>query len=375
MEDAVLKWYFSLSRTSIDRPEHGWRDLIRVAVKSARLNTTLQPHMLYDGEETPFIVELRAAGVTVIQRRVSFHEALARRGPGYASIASGAFLRVELPEVEHADELVLYTDCDVSFRSDPVFDSKPELFAAAPQTSRTDYIWDMNTGVMLINVPALRSSLPAFRQFIVSHIHDGWPGCDQENYRRFYAGRWQPLDARFNWKPYWGSNPEAVILHWHGPKPLAARKMLQDPETPTDPAWRSLFNSSEQGYRDALAEWDRICAQTPRRPTHIVIDEASETRVRGWTIDSDDPYAPMFLRFRIGRDLAWEGYCDGARPDVLGEGRPSEQVGFSFDARAAGFSSNQPILTVEDRSGDRLPMLLNRQHVAEIRLPWAKAFV
>jgi hypothetical protein len=27
------------------------------------------------------------------------------------------------------------------------------------------------------------------------------------------------LPDRFNWKAYWGANPEATILHWHGPKP------------------------------------------------------------------------------------------------------------------------------------------------------------
>ena len=45
------------------------------------------------------------------------------------------------------------------------------------------------------------------------------PG-DQGAYNEFYSGkfvvhRW-PL---FNWKPYWGFNARAKLVHFHGPKP------------------------------------------------------------------------------------------------------------------------------------------------------------
>ncbi len=326
-----MKWYFSLSEASIDRPEHGWRDLIRVAVRSARLNTSLRPHMLYDGGENPFISEVRALGVTVIHRRVGFYEALARRGEGYLAIASGAFLRAEVPQIEHEDEFVLYTDCDVMFRADPRFEVRPRYFAGAPQTSRTDYLGDLNTGVMLMNVPALRADLPRFREFVIGNLDRGWPGCDQENYRRFYAGRWDPLDGRFNWKPYWGSDPEAVIVHWHGPKPMLVRKLLNKPDLVTDPHWRRLYEQAQHSYREMLAEWERVAVPSPPPPPRLVVDEATMRRIRGWAMDRADPCVPLFLRFLIDGALAWEGLCDQRRPDVRRAGHPSEQAGFDFD--------------------------------------------
>jgi len=45
-----MSWYFALSESSIERDEHDWRGLIRVAVKSAHTNTRLQPIFVYDGQ-------------------------------------------------------------------------------------------------------------------------------------------------------------------------------------------------------------------------------------------------------------------------------------------------------------------------------------
>jgi len=61
-----MKWYFTLSQASIpgnDRlpAETSYIDMIRVAVASARQNTILQPHMLYDGQACDFTHEPRHA--------------------------------------------------------------------------------------------------------------------------------------------------------------------------------------------------------------------------------------------------------------------------------------------------------------------------
>lgn len=369
-----MKWYFSLSEASINRPEHGWRDLIRVAVESALRNTSLRPHMIYDGEENSFIEELRAQGVTVIHRRVSFHDALAKRGPGYLAIASGAFLRVEIPEIEHEDEFVLYTDCDVMFRSNPCFNLKPTCFAAAPQTSQTDYIRDMNTGVMLMNVPALRADLPRFREFIIENFEAGWPGCDQENYRRFYAGRWEQLESRFNWKPYWGNNPDAVIVHWHGPKPMVVHKLVRDPMLLTDRDWKRLYGEATDSYAIALDEWDAIARHVSKPSPRLVVDEATGTRVRGWALDREDP-SPLFLRFLVDGVPVWEGPCDGLRPDVMKAGHPVEHVGFDFTVPETALRNGPGILTIQNSSRAPQQMMFGGRPHQEITLERVAAMV
>ena len=121
-----MKWFFAASEVSLDHHDHDFRALIRSAVHSARQNTRLEPHMIYDGEESAFTQEIRNLGVTVIRHRLSFYDRIeaaqkAQRPDWtpYMFVASGALLRLEIPTLETRDEFVLYTDCDVLFLKDP----------------------------------------------------------------------------------------------------------------------------------------------------------------------------------------------------------------------------------------------------------------
>lgn len=262
----INKWYFCLSEASIDRAHHGWREMVYAAVNSARIHTNLKPILVFDGEENEFIDTLRKKGVEVIFHRVKFYDALVERdrtSPGYASIASGAFLRVEIPLIEQEDDYVLYTDCDVLFMQDlPTFNIYPEYFSCAPQTSKTDYLNDANSGVLVINVKKMRDTYPAFAEFIVNNLNAGWPGCDQENYRRFYAGKWDNLPLEMNWKPYWGENNNINILHWHGPKPEIILDKIIEPELTLYPAWESLYSRNKNAYQYFFERWDRYTVQS-----------------------------------------------------------------------------------------------------------------
>jgi hypothetical protein len=66
-DSVAMKWYFALSESSLDRHDHDWRGLTFAAVRSAQRNTTLEPHLIYDGEENAFISALRS--MRVIQRQ------------------------------------------------------------------------------------------------------------------------------------------------------------------------------------------------------------------------------------------------------------------------------------------------------------------
>lgn len=255
-----MKWYFAMSESSIDRSDHDWRGLMRVAVKSARMNTTLVPHMLYDGVRNEFTKEMEQLGVTVIPHRVSFYDRIAEFAKNdlwHLNIASGAFLRLEIPLIETEHEFVLYTDCDVQFLKEPDLSGlRPEWFAAAPQTNIAGYD-DMNSGVMLINVPAMKADLPAFLNFIDSNLH--WGLLDQDVLREFYGNRYTPLNPTMNWKPYWGYNPDAKIVHWHGPKPVVAQRMMRDPRYRTGVAtWDAFVELNPTGYAYYVGSWDAV---------------------------------------------------------------------------------------------------------------------
>jgi hypothetical protein len=295
----IRKWYFCLSQSSIDRDNHGWEDMVFVAVKSALRNTNLQPILLFDGEPSFFISQLELIGVKVIYHRVSFYEDLKQRdskSPGYLSIASGAFLRTEIPMIEDTDDFVLYTDCDIVFFSDNfLINQRPHFFSCAPQSSKSDYLNDANSGVLVINVKNMRDTYPDFRQFIVDNLYSGWPGCDQENYRRFYHGKWDNLPLVANWKPYWGFSEDIEILHWHGPKPEAIYKKLQYQNFVLYRDWDKLYSRNPDAYEQYLWLWDDYNEPSisekliPITPVSGFIDELrlSDDRktlsVRGWS--------------------------------------------------------------------------------------------
>ena len=228
-----MEWYFALTEDSTAFRQYA--EMIMVAVHTARKVTSLEPRCIYDGTENDFTAWLTKHDVRIICHRSFVRGALEELGrqkqnPHLAAALSGAFSRIELPElVQRAGGggRILYTDCDVIFLDDVV----PELeatacryFAVAPESMRDDYV-NMNTGVMLMNTERLRESLPAFRDYVSQNLAaleaESW---DEAAYRWFYRDEsgplWDRLRPELNWKPYWGDGANAKIIHFHGPKPF-----------------------------------------------------------------------------------------------------------------------------------------------------------
>ncbi|MFL6588911.1 MAG: hypothetical protein ACJ8M4_01930, partial [Chthoniobacterales bacterium] len=173
-----MRWFFALTEDSTAFRQYA--EMAMVAVHTAQKFTRLEPHCLYDGSENEFTQWLTRHGVRIVPHRSFVRHALTelgqqKRNPHLAAALSGAFSRVELPEIVAGiggDGRVLYTDCDIFFRDDVVPELEAndcELFAVAPESDRTDYV-NMNTGVMLMNVVRLRESLPEFRQYISKNL-------------------------------------------------------------------------------------------------------------------------------------------------------------------------------------------------------------
>lgn len=253
-----MKWYFALNEGSLLVQRGLWQSLITAAVKSARRHTILQPHFIFDGPaEEPFLLQLQSLGVAIHRHRVTFHDALASHqspNTAYARMAAGAFLRTELPLVETEDEVVLYTDCDVIFRCQP---RTPNLsshpFACAPEFDKRDYTL-FNTGVMLMNLPALRSDLQEFTEFIKENLNE-FVTFDQDAYRKFYGPRARRLPLTLNWKPYWGLNSGAEIIHFHGPKPNYIEHLMAHPHDRSEPTIFPLYNANARSYAAHLKHW------------------------------------------------------------------------------------------------------------------------
>lgn len=231
---STLKWFMALNEDSASFKAYA--DMAKVAVESARRHTDLAPHFLYDGQDNEFTAWMQARGVRLIRVRTRFYDALAelaqRTGRKQVlSIGPGAFLRTDLPLLAPAhgihDEFVLYTDCDVMFTGEvtSLSEQRPKLFSVAPQADPADYV-AMNTGVMVMNLPAMARDDAEFQRFTLKRLEEfSKTSWDQMAYRQFYGtaahGKfaWDRLDPEFNWKPYWGVSSDARIVHFHGPKP------------------------------------------------------------------------------------------------------------------------------------------------------------
>lgn len=217
-----MKWYFAAS----ENPE--LFPLIIGAVNSALQNTALEPNFIYDGSENKLTEWLKGKGVNIIPHRVSFYESLQKHyNKELLSIASGAFLRCDIPIIEKDSDYVLYTDCDVLFLKDFDAQIRPKYFACAPQENKRNFK-DFNTGVMLINVKELRQSHEKFCAFIVQNLNF-LPTFDQSAFQIFYNNKLTKLPLIYNHKPYWGTDEYAAIIHFHGCKPtdFASAEKLQ----------------------------------------------------------------------------------------------------------------------------------------------------
>lgn len=227
---ALKTWVFNF-----DERASGWfADMIKVAVVSARENTSLSAVCLYDGEGNPPILNwLVSHGVTVIRAQVPFREELfsdrtlkANEGTHYhPQHASGAFLRLVIPDFV-GDDFLLYTDCDVMFESDPApLFVEPNYIAACPEVFVNGGVVAVskvfNSGVMILN----RKGFLSERDNMLDLLRENnfyfkkYTSYDQTMLNIAFSERWSALPAVLNWRPFQGANPEAKIVHFHGPKP------------------------------------------------------------------------------------------------------------------------------------------------------------
>src|SRR5260221_14484440 len=97
-----MKWYFAVTEATLTHHDHDFPGLMKAAVASARANTSLRPHLIYDGQENSLTRDLRKMGGTIIHHSLSIGNWLRWHAPeGYGlAVALGAFLRTDLPDIE-----------------------------------------------------------------------------------------------------------------------------------------------------------------------------------------------------------------------------------------------------------------------------------
>ena len=217
-----------------------YQDLIRNCLRSAREKTSLEFHALYDGDPTDETYRrFVEAGIDVTIHRLSFKDQLrdyythaypedsdchiSKRNFEHCSCN---FLKFDIPDF-CSDELVLYVDIDTEFCRDYDWSSlKTATIAVAPEFRKEyDVIKGnryFNAGIMLINVPELRKRRERMLKMLAERRLCYMECWDQGFFNELYKGEFDELPLTFNWKPYWGINDQAVIVHYHWMKPNKA---------------------------------------------------------------------------------------------------------------------------------------------------------
>ena len=147
---------------------------------------------------------------------------------------------------------MLYADCDVLFQKDVKLDAfTPKFFAAAPEF-HFDLWHYFNSGVMLMNVEGMKRTSDALLTATLARMNCGFSvRHDQSDLNGFYFGQWERLPPIYNWKPYWGRNDQAEIVHFHGVKPQDAYRTLMNGDHP-DITVKELVNMNASGYNHYL---------------------------------------------------------------------------------------------------------------------------
>lgn len=254
---SLRKWYFA---TNV----HGLRwafNQMKAAVLSAKAHTSLHPHVIIDDAGSDDLTDQRIAwlaaqGVTVIRHRASLVSELVPVFGEQMHIYSGHWLRCDIPLIEKEDNFVLYTDIDVVFEADvgPLA-CEPKVVACGPESKRGDTGY-FNSGVMILNVQEFGSRREAMIELLRSRLDVTAPYDDQNMLNELFASDWERLDDVWNWKPYWGANERALIVHWHGPKPNHAVEMLAGDTSRFGPDYETLFKKDPYGYRYYLSKFD-----------------------------------------------------------------------------------------------------------------------
>jgi hypothetical protein len=254
-----MKWYFAVNEASLVN----YKDLITVAVCTAREKTALAPNLIFDGTECEFTANLQKNGVRIHFRASSFGFDLDKRPEvdGYkSSIARGAYLRLEIPEIELEDEYVLYTDVDVMFKSDYSWNTlRPRLFMASGEYDTSSERFEQsdsvfNSGVMIINVIEFKRRMPGFLQSIREHqyyYHGKGGFYDQGALNDYFHGEYEALPNSLNWRIFAKDESPPVIVHFHGPKPVDIQRCINNDPNVYD-VLKNLYRANPVTYKEEL---------------------------------------------------------------------------------------------------------------------------
>jgi len=231
-----MKCYFALSDDVSNNDVYYW--MFVATLNSAKKNTKLDLHCLFDFRKTNvenieddrIFQLLKKYEVNIHLVTIDFEdyllkvytdEYLKKCNVTKSSLYS-RFLRFMIPDVEKDDEYVLYADTDVLFLKEITledFSFLPKTVSVCPEFENSYNYTNFNAGIMLINIASYKSAKMELCNLLKNEIRAKIECCDQGYLNELYQDNFEKLPNIYNWKPYWGINDDAIIVHLHGLKP------------------------------------------------------------------------------------------------------------------------------------------------------------
>lgn len=223
-----MKWVFCLNEAG-SKTENLF--YLKYAVLSAKKYTNLEPLCLFLGENKYLENFLKNQSIPLIKVTESpiseqlkyFHSSSPfwnLKTDHILDFAPGTFLRFEIHKYI-PDKYCLYTDVDVLFTPEfKIPKIKPKYFAASHQDmGSTD---TFNSGIMLMNLHGISKVL--YSEIISKGLNswDEWikKWYDQYLLNEYFKDKIEVLDTKYNWRPLFGKNTKANIIHFERYKPF-----------------------------------------------------------------------------------------------------------------------------------------------------------
>lgn len=254
-----MKCYICLTDSIVTRNDYF--DLLKVTLTSAQRNTSLHLICLYDGKvNDPVYNLMKEFNVEIIIHQLPYKKELMEiysrewmlqnlgKEIDYNRIF-GTFMRMEIPVIEKEETYVLYSDIDVIFNADILLEELPHpvYLAAAPEFERNvENMKYFNAGILVMNIQGMKIKYKEFIRKIESRERNASGLFDQGYLNELCFDDMELLPLEYNWKPYWGINNQAKIIHFHGMKPSSN---LNEAGFVTDNSFfRKAFDENKEGF-------------------------------------------------------------------------------------------------------------------------------
>lgn len=221
--------------------------LLQTTLYSARVTTTLQPHILHTGLDQTKLNYLRRYGIPTFEIEPNRDIACGNHHPG-------ALLRMYIPRIAPQlgiSGVVLYTDCDVLFWEDPITPAVKVIAATSylPNKKASADTW-INSGVMYLNVDVMSQTVDDFLAFALANP-EKHNAAAESIYNHYY--KIEELSYRYNFFSYWdrAKLADPIIIHFHGPKPNSDShlEVLSEYLTPHFHRHRELWTALDRTRR------------------------------------------------------------------------------------------------------------------------------